>query len=162
MDPDEFIVAIYCLVDDLFEELLGGRTLRKRGPAPILDDREVITIEIVGEFFGMDTDKAIFLFFRRHYREWFPALGRVRRTMFTKQAAILWKVTQMLWRDLLGRIEHDEGLFLVDSFAVPVCSFAKAPRHKSFAGIASNGYDARWPKASSTALRGISGSPGPE
>jgi len=31
---------------------------------------------------------------------------------------------------------------LVDSFAVPVCGFAKAPRCRSFAGIASNGYDA--------------------
>jgi DDE family transposase len=31
---------------------------------------------------------------------------------------------------------------LVDSFAVRVCSFAKAPRHRSFAGIASRGHDA--------------------
>jgi hypothetical protein len=33
-------------------------------------------------------------------------------------------------------------LQLVDSFAVPVCSFAKAPRHRSFAGVASRGFDA--------------------
>lgn len=141
MDPDEFIVAIYCLVDDLMEELLGSRRLRSRGPAPILDDREVITIEVVGEFLGLDTDKAIFEFFCRHYAEWFPALGRVHRTTFSRQAANLWKVKRLLWRGLLGRVEHDEGVSLVDSFAVPVCSFAKAPRHKSFAGIASRGYD---------------------
>ena len=60
VDPDEFIVAIYCLVDDFLEELLDGRSLRERGPAPILDDSEVITIEIVGEFLGIDTDKGIF------------------------------------------------------------------------------------------------------
>ena len=142
MDPEEFIVAIYCLVDDLFDELFGGGRLRERGPAPILDDREVITMEVVGEFLGMDTDKAIFLFFRRHYREWFPSLGRVHRTTFARQAANLWKVKELLWRALLGRIEHEEGLLLVDSFAVPVCSFAKAPRHKSFSGVASYGHDA--------------------
>ena len=80
MDPDEFIVAIYCLGDDLFEELLGGRRLRSRGPAPLLDDREVLTIEICAEFLGIDTDKGIFEFFRRHYAEWFPALRRLHRT----------------------------------------------------------------------------------
>ena len=30
----------------------------------------------------------------------------------------------------------------MDSFAVPVCSFAKAHRCKGFAGVASHGYDA--------------------
>jgi hypothetical protein len=142
VDPDEFIVAIYCLVDDFLEELLDGRSLRERGPAPILDDSEVITIEIVGEFLGIDTDKGIFSFFRRHYEEWFPALGRIHRTTFSRQAANLWAVKRRLWRALLGRVEHEEGLCLVDSFAIPVCSFAKAPRHKSFAGVASMGYDA--------------------
>lgn len=142
VDLDTFIVAIYCLVDDLMEELLGSCRLRSRGPAPILDDREVLTIEVVGEFLGIDTDKGIFEFFSRHYAEWFPALGRVHRTTFSRQAANLWKVKRLLWRELLGRVEHAEELSLVDSFAVPVCSFAKAPRHKSFAGIASRGYDA--------------------
>ena len=143
MDLDEFIVAVYCLVDEAMGEILGGRRLRRRGPDPLLDDREVLTIEIVGEFLGMDTDKGIFLFFSRHYEEWFPALGRVHRTTFSRQAANLCSVKRCLWkRLLLRRVKHAEGLFLVDSFCVPVCSFAKAPRHKSFAGIASRGYDA--------------------
>ncbi|HEX5847684.1 MAG TPA: IS982 family transposase [Rubrobacter sp.] len=143
MDLDTFIVATYCLIDDLMRQSLGGRRLRQRGPDPILDDREVITMEVVGEFLGMDTDKAIFLFFRRHYPEWFPAVGRVHRTTFARQAANLWAVKELMWESLSARVAHDEaGLFLVDSFAVPVCSFAKAPRHKSFAGIASYGHDA--------------------
>ena len=75
MDLDEFIVAVYCLVDDLMVELLEGRSLRERGPAPLLDDREVITMEIVGEFLGLDTEKGLFLFFRTHYEGWFPPWG---------------------------------------------------------------------------------------
>jgi hypothetical protein len=141
VDLDTFIVATYCLIDDLMGEALGGRRLRGRGPAPALDDREVITMEIVGEFLGLDTEKGIFLFFSRHYAEWFPALGRIHRTTFTRQAANLWALKRLMWRTLLARVEHEAGLFLVDSFAVPVCSFAKAPRHRSFAGIASRGYD---------------------
>jgi Transposase DDE domain len=142
VDLDEFIVAIYCLVDEAMAELLGGRRLRSRGPAPLLDDREVVTIEVVGEFLGLDTDKGIFEFFGRHYAGWFPALGVVHRTTFCRQAAKLWKVKERLWRKLVRRIDHDGKLSLVDSFAVPVCSFAKAPRCKGFAGVAAYGYDA--------------------
>jgi hypothetical protein len=42
-----------------------------------LDDREVLTIEIVGESLGL-------------YAEWFPALVRLHRTTFARQAANLW------------------------------------------------------------------------
>lgn len=147
MELDTFIVAIYCLIDDLMCQTLAGRKLRQRGPKPILDDREVITMEVVGEFLGLDTDKAIFLYFRRHYRDWFPALGSIHRTTFARQAANLWAVKKLMYKALSARVAQEEeeataGLFVVDSFAVPVCSFAKATRHKSFAGIASYGHDA--------------------
>jgi hypothetical protein len=144
VDLDTFIVATYCLIDELMDELLpDGERLRKRGPARLLlDDREVLTIEIVGEFLGLDTDLGIFRHFRRHYAEWFPGLAKAHRTTFARQAANLWKVKEALWRELLGRVEHDTKISLVDSFCVPVCSFAKAPRHKSFAGVAAYGHDA--------------------
>jgi len=144
VDLDTFIVATYCLIDELMDELLPkGERLRERGPARLLlDDREILTIEIVGEFLGLDTDQGIFRHFRRHYEEWFPGLGEAHRTTFCRQAANLWKVKEMLWRELLPRIDYDPKISLVDSFCVPVCSFAKAPRHKSFAGVAAYGHDA--------------------
>src|SRR5215204_5991886 len=98
MDLSTFIVAVFCLIDD---RIKGGR-VRRRGPAPKLSDAEVLTIEVVGEFLGIDTDKAIHLFFRRHYGEWFPALGEVHRTTFARQAANLWKVKERLWQELLA------------------------------------------------------------
>ena len=38
-----------------------SRTLRQRGPLPTLDDREVLTIEVVGVFLGLSRDKDAFL-----------------------------------------------------------------------------------------------------
>ena len=81
-----FIITVFCLVDDW----MAGKRLRQRGPQPQLSDSEVLTMEIVGEFLGIDTDKGLFLFFRRHYGDWFPALRRIHRTTFTRQAANLW------------------------------------------------------------------------
>jgi hypothetical protein len=54
MDATTLLITVYCLIDDS----LGGRQLRRRGPQPILADSEVLTIECVGEFLGLDTDKA--------------------------------------------------------------------------------------------------------
>lgn len=136
MDLDTFIVATYCLVDEAMNEILAdGQKTRSRGPGPTMDDREVITIEIVGEFLGLDTDEGIYRYFSRHYAEWFPALVQVHRTTFARQAANLWSMKRRLWQRLLAtRIKREEELCLVDSFAMPTCSFAKAPATKTSPG----------------------------
>lgn len=52
MSIGDFIINVFCLVDDELKKMLIGRKLRTREPAPALEDSEVITIEIVGEFLG--------------------------------------------------------------------------------------------------------------
>jgi hypothetical protein len=66
VDLSTFIVfSVFCLVDD---QLKYRGPLRKRGPAPKLSDAEVLTIEIVGEFLGLDTDKALHRYFPKALR----------------------------------------------------------------------------------------------
>ena len=138
MDLSTFIVSVFCLIDDR----LKGRRIRQRGPTPKLSDSEVLTIEIVGEFLGIDTDnKAICLFFRRHYAEWFPALRVVHRTTFARQAANLFKVKEHLWQELLALAPHDPAFALADSLPLPACLFARAYRCRRFRGEAAFGKD---------------------
>jgi hypothetical protein len=40
-----------------------------------VSDAEVITLEIVGEFMGKDTDKGGWRYFRNHWHDGFPQLG---------------------------------------------------------------------------------------
>ena len=133
-----FIVAVFCLIDDRLKDL--GR-LRERGPAPTLCDAEVLTIEVVGEFLGLDEDTELFAYFRRHYVHFFPNLLRVHRTTFTRQAANLWKVKELLWRELLTRVPHDPTFAICDSMPLPVCLFARAHRCSRFKGEAAFGKD---------------------
>jgi hypothetical protein len=72
MSIDDFIISVFCLVDDELEKIFKGKKLRQRGPAPGLKDSEVIAIEIVGEFLGMDCDKTIWEYFKRHWSHFFP------------------------------------------------------------------------------------------
>lgn len=137
MDLSTFIVSVFCFIDDR----LKGHRIRQRGPAPKLSDSEVLTIEVVGEFLGINTDKGIYRYFRRHYAEWFPALSSVHRTTFSRQAANLWKIKEYLWQELLLLAPHDPTFALVDSMPLPACLFARAYRCRRFKGEAAFGKD---------------------
>jgi hypothetical protein len=65
----------------------GGQRLRERGPEPTLADSEVLTMEVVGEYLGLIQDSSQFAYFRQHYAHFFPALARLHRTTFVRQAA---------------------------------------------------------------------------
>ena len=59
MSIEDFIIMVFCIIDDELEKMLQGKKLRQRGRIPSLTDSEVITMEIVGEFLGKDCDKSI-------------------------------------------------------------------------------------------------------
>jgi hypothetical protein len=65
----------------------------------------------------------------------------VHRTTFTRQAANLWRVKELVWRRLLELIPYDPTFALVDSFPLPVCQFARAYRCRRFKGEAAFSWD---------------------
>jgi hypothetical protein len=144
VDLEAFTIAVYCVVDELLSEMQSHpdwRRVRQRGPDPILADAEVLTMEVVGEFLGYDQDAAIYHYFRRHHAGWFPALQRVHRTTFVRQAANLWVVKEQVWRGLCERLPHDPALSMVDSVPTPVCRFGRAWGCSRFRGQAAFGHD---------------------
>jgi hypothetical protein len=120
VDLNTFIVSVFCLIDDRIKDL--GR-LRARGPAPTLSDSEVLTIEVVGEFLGLDEDTQLFAYFRHHYAHYFPNLRRVHRTTFSRQAANLWKIKERLWQEFLALTPHDPTFAICDSMPLPACLY---------------------------------------
>jgi hypothetical protein len=137
MDIITFLIRVFCLIDDSLPE----RRLRRRGRRPTLSDAEVLTIEIVGEFLGIDTDVGLYRYFRAHFGAWFPGLRRIHRTTFTRQAANLWAVKRQLWQQVVALVPQDPLVGVVDSFPIPVCRFGRAPRCQRFKGVAAFGYD---------------------
>jgi hypothetical protein len=139
MDLDDFIIAVFCLLDEAIPAVLGGHRLRQRGPAPILADSEVMTMEVVGEYLGLAHDSALFAYFRQHYTHFFPALRSLHRTTFVRQAANIWGLKERLWQYLLAHAPHDPAFAIIDSFPLPVCQFARAYRCRRFRGEAAFG-----------------------
>lgn len=104
MSVEEFIIAVYCLVDDIMNELLNSKSLRQRGFNPALTDSEMIAMELVAEFQGIDTDKGAWEYFCNHWRALFPNIGS--RANFAKHAANLWNMKQQIQKVLAGRMGH--------------------------------------------------------
>ena len=140
MSMDDFLLVVFCLVDDELQALFP-EPLRRRGPRPRLADSEVIAIELAGEFLGLDRDSALFGHFRRHHGDAFPGLREVGRTTFVRQAANLWAVKRRLAHRLAERLTAGDRVWLVDSLPVPVCRFARAKFSRQFGGQAAFGKD---------------------
>ena len=146
MDLSTFIVGVFCLTDDWFASL--KRPIRKRGPGPKLSDSEVMSMEIIGEFLGIDTDKGIYTYFKRHYPHYFPKIRDIHRTTFARQAANLWVIKEHLWLHLLehelvvlGGAEKEKPLMVIDSFPIPICKQSRSYKCKVMRDISERGHD---------------------
>jgi hypothetical protein len=139
MDRDTFILTVYCLVDDESKKLRAVSRVRHVGFTPELSDAEVITMDICGEYFKLQTDKDLFDSFAHHYRHFFPLLSA--RSLFVRQAAHLWQFKAALQRRLtfLSGQAHDP-VQPIETLPLPVCPYARAPRDRCFAGPADYGY----------------------
>ena len=136
---EEFIIRVFCIIDDEFKKMMKGKSLRERGRKPELFDSEVITMEVVGEVLGLDCDKKIWAHFKTEWIHFFPNIPD--RTNFPKQAANLHAVKQALQQTLaksLGVLT--DSLHMIDGFPMPVCKFARAFFSRIFKGQASYGY----------------------
>jgi hypothetical protein len=136
---EEFIIAVFCCVDDWLKPLSAEYPLRGKGFAPALSDSEVITMETVAEYQGIDADKGIWQYFRRHWQSWFPGLGS--RSTFVRQAANLWQYKAMIRQRVAQQLgADDDDVHLVDGIPIPLCQFSRAPQCRSFQGEAGYGY----------------------
>ncbi len=139
MSLEDFIIAVFCIIDDELKKLLGNERFRQRGRKPKLIDSEVLTMEIVGEFLGKDCDTHIWAYFKSHWTHFFPHIPD--RSNFMRQAANLHVVKRLLQERLASHLgTFADSLHMIDGLPMPVCKFARAHCSKVFKGDASYGY----------------------
>ena len=104
MTLEEFIIHTYCFVDDYFQKI-HLCNIRKRGESPALSDPEVITLEIVGEYLGHGSDKAIWAYFKNHWNHFFPNIKC--RTSFSRQCANCNEIKKKLQKAISDELSVD-------------------------------------------------------
>ena len=139
MSTGDFIIEVFCIIDDEVKNLLSNLKLRQRGRIPNLSDSEVMTMEIVGEFLGFDSDKSIWEYFKTHWLHFFPRIPD--RSNFARQAAHLHVVKRILQEKLASTLGAlSDPLHIIDGFPIPVCKLSRAYSTSVFKGNASYGY----------------------
>jgi hypothetical protein len=139
MNRDDFIIHVYCWVCDEYDEMRQEVRIRKAGFAPAFTDEEVITLEVCGEIFGLNTDEDIHDYFKSHYRHFFPKLAE--RSLFVRQAANLWQVKMRIQQQLVSRFGQDkEAIQVIDTLPLPMCVYTRRWRDRCFKPEADCGY----------------------
>ena len=139
MSIEDFIITVYCLIDDEVKKITDRHALRTRGFEPKLSDSEVITMDIVGEFLGKDTDTGIWRYFKEHWCVRFPGLGC--RWSYAKQSANLWSIKQKIQASFAKQNGAlSDTLHMADGLPMPICHFKRAGFSSIFKDVASYGY----------------------
>jgi len=141
MHREDCIIEVFCLISDWLSNYLKTHkiTLRRRGPKPKLGDDEVLTMEILGEMWKMDTDTDIHRYFLTHWKSLFPTIGD--RSNFSQQSRFLWRIKQLCQADFAQKLlTYSAPLYIVDGFPIPMCNVQRAGRSRLFKGCAEHGY----------------------
>lgn len=99
-DLEDIITAVYCALDDALAEAglkcHDGKLIPRRGPAPEMDDREVLCLAVLQELLGYESDNAFFQWveLNRTVRSMFPRL--LTRQKFADRRVLLTPITQRL------------------------------------------------------------------
>jgi hypothetical protein len=124
-DFDDFSLWVYCVVDEICQQLQP--LLHRPGPAPTsATDSELIAMAIIGECRGHDMETDLLSFWADH-RDLFPRLPSQSR--FNRRRRNLLPVFKLIRQAILRVLDvAQERLCVIDSLPVPVVKFHLAPQ----------------------------------
>ena len=145
VDLDTFLVALYTIVDELYQQHVAPQKPERRGHRPELSDSEVLTLMVCEQWHGR-SERGFLRFVDRYWRSYFPRL--LDQSAFNRRV-----------RDLTGALTQLVPLVaaelgaalapyqVIDGVAMPVARRTRGIRHRLFAdeaGIGRGGVDKDW------------------
>ena len=145
VELDTFLVALYTIVDELYQRHVAPQRPVRRGHRPEVSDSEVLTLMVCEQWHGR-SERRFLRFVERYWRGYFPRL--LSQSAFNRRA-----------RDLAGAmtalvplVAAETGAVLpayqvVDGVAMPLARRGRGIRHRQFgdeASIGRGGADKDW------------------
>jgi hypothetical protein len=141
MDLDSFLVSLYVLVDDWWQERHPYSPRRKPGRPALLSDPEVITLAILAQWPRFRSERDFWRFASAHLRAYFPNL--CTQSQFNRRVRALELELRALQRAFAGQIAETSTVYRVlDTTLVPAMVRVRASRKGLFCGQASFGRSA--------------------
>jgi len=149
LDLDTFLVAVYCVVDDLYQAQLAGAKPVRPGHRPDLSDSEVLTLALLAQWQQGRSERAFLRYAQHHWRTYFPRL--LSQSAFNRRARDLGGVLARLGPLVSQHTARVLGLPLtyevMDSLPIPLMRRCRGERHRLFgpeADIGQGGSDKDW------------------
>jgi hypothetical protein len=137
MDLDSFLVAVYVMVDDWWQDH-GARTPREPGRPPTLSMSEVLTLALVAQWPRWRSERDFWRFAQAHLRPYFPRLGS--QSQLNRRIRAAEPALRALHAALAIQLGAPHAAYhVLDTTLIPAIVRVRACRHGLFAGQASFG-----------------------
>jgi hypothetical protein len=141
MDLDSFLISLYVLVDDWWQEHHPSSVRKKPGRPALLSDPEVITLAILAQWPRFRSERDFWRFAAAHLRPYFPNL--CTQSQFNRRVRALELELRAVQRAFAGEIACPSAVYRVlDTTLVPAVVRVRASRKGLFAGQATFGRSA--------------------
>jgi len=138
MDLDSFLVSLYVLIDDWWQERHPPATPKKPSRPASLADSEVLTLAVVAQWPRFRSERDFWRFASSYLRPYFPDL--VSQSQLNRRIRALEPELRALQSGLAGTLcEPSEAYRVMDTILVPAIVRVRARRGGLFAGQTSFG-----------------------
>lgn len=145
IDLDTFLVALYTIVDDIYQEHYAHTKPRRPGRRPELSDSEVLTLSICAQWFGT-SERAFVRYASQHWRSYFPRL--LSQSSINRRCRDLAGVMSQMAEVVAERLGSYTACYqAIDTVPLPLMRRCRGERHRVFgheASIGRGGSDRDW------------------
>lgn len=145
IDLDSFLVAVYVMVDDLYQAEVAAHKPARPGPKPTLSDSEVLTLVVCRHWLGY-SERAMGRYAAAHWQPYFPHL--LSQSAFNRRARDLSGVLVHLVPVVADHLAAQQCPYQVlDGLPLPLARRCRGQYHRLFADEASigkGGSDGDW------------------
>lgn len=145
VDLDTFLVALYIITDDLYQEHCALHKPARPGKHPELSDSEVLTLTICAQWFGR-SERAFIRYAMQHWRAYFPRL--LSQSAYNRRSRDLAGVLVHLVSVIAHRLQAYLAPYQAfDTVAIPLMRRCRGQRHRLFgdeAAVGRGGCDKDW------------------
>lgn len=134
---ETLLVAVYTLVDDLYQAHLAPAKAVRRGRKPRMSDSEVLLLMLLGQWLG-NSERGLLRHAHAYWPAYFPAL--LSQSAFNRRARELGSTCAQLLHLVARELgAADTPYQVVDTVPVPLAKLCRGKRHRLFANEATIG-----------------------
>jgi transposase len=128
----ELIKGIRKIVGELYEKVTPEEVSKRRNVNKMkMSDVDIITMSIVGEMAGIDSERGWYAYCRKNFGDIFGKF--CERSRYNRIRRNLHLVIGQIFNEIVSLLGMGD-VAIVDSAPVPVCKFGRARFHKTYKG----------------------------